>query len=187
MKLLRTSTAQLAAAGAVASIGMALLAGCGSSHRASSSTPPAAATRPHNVVAFSRCVRSHGLPNFPDLSTQTRKPTPRELGVSESRFQTAVGACDHLLPNGGESQETVQQNRAQLADELSFARCMRGHGVTRFPDPTASAGLTVQMVQAQGIDVHSPAILRVVQACLPASHGALTPAKVRQAIRNAGG
>jgi hypothetical protein len=187
MKLIPTSTAHLVAAGAVASIGMALLAGCGSSHGASSPNPPAAATRPHSVVAFSRCVRSHGLPNFPDLSTQTRKPTPQQLGVSESRFQTAVGACDHLLPNGGESQQTVQQNRARLGDELSFARCMRGHGVTRFPDPTADAGLTVEMVQAQGIDVRSPAVLRVVQACLPASHGALTPARVRQALRNAGG
>jgi hypothetical protein len=42
------------------------------------------------------------------------------------------------------------------------------------------------MVQAQGIDVRSPAVLRVVQACLPASHGALTAAKVREAISGAG-
>jgi len=34
--------------------------------------------------------------------------------------------------------------------------------------------------------VHSPAVPRVVQACLPASHGALTPAKVREALNNAG-
>jgi hypothetical protein len=58
--------------------------------------------------------------------------------------------------------------------------------VTRFPDPKAQGGLTVEMVQAQGIDVHSPAFLRVVHACLPASHGALTPAKVREALNNAG-
>jgi hypothetical protein len=64
---------------------------------------------------------------------------------------------------------------------------MRSHGVTRFPDPTAQGDLTVAMVQAQGIDVHSPAVLRVVQACLPASHGALTPAKVREALNHAGG
>jgi hypothetical protein len=63
---------------------------------------------------------------------------------------------------------------------------MRSHGVARFPDPSAHSGLTVEMVQAQGIDVHSPAVLRVVQACLPASHGALTPAKVREALKNAG-
>ena len=51
---------------------------------------------------------------------------------------------------------------------------MRSHGVARFPDPTAQGQLSVEMVQAQGIDVHSPAVLHVVQACLPASHGALT-------------
>jgi len=42
------------------------------------------------------------------------------------------------------------------------------------------------MVQAQGIDVHSPTVLRTVQACLPASHGALTPAMVRSALNRAG-
>jgi len=63
---------------------------------------------------------------------------------------------------------------------------MPSHGISRFPDPTPTDGLTVEMVQAQGIDVHSPRVLRVVQACLPASHGALTPAKVNEAIANAG-
>jgi hypothetical protein len=59
---------------------------------------------------------------------------------------------------------------------------MRSHGVVRFPDPDAQGQLTLEMVQAQGIDVHSPQVLRVVQTCLPASHGLLTPAKVRQAL-----
>jgi hypothetical protein len=64
---------------------------------------------------------------------------------------------------------------------------MRNRGVTGFPDPTAQGDLSVEMVQAQGIGVHSPAVLRVVQDCLPASHGGLTAAKVRAAINNAGG
>ena len=100
-----------------------------------------------------------------------------------------MNACNHLLPtNGGSgSQETAQQERTQIADGLSFARCMRGHGVSHFPDPTAQGQLTVEMVQAQGIDVHSPAVLRAVEACLPASHGLLTAAKVRAALNNAGG
>jgi hypothetical protein len=61
---------------------------------------------------------------------------------------------------------------------------MRGHGVTRFPDPTAQGDPSVEMVQAQGIDVHSPAVLQAVQACLPAFHGLLTPAQVREALNN---
>jgi hypothetical protein len=63
---------------------------------------------------------------------------------------------------------------------------MRGHGATRFPDPTVQGQLTVEMVEAQGIDVHSPVFLRGVQSCLPASHGLLTPAAVANAIMNAG-
>jgi hypothetical protein len=92
------------------------------------------------------------------------------------------------MPLGrGGSQPTAQQKQTQLADALSFAACMRRHGVARFPDPTAQGGLSVEMVQAQGVDVHSPAVLRAIQTCLPASHGGLTAAKVRAALNKAGG
>ena len=137
------------------------------------------------------CMRSNGMPTFPDPQRFVGgnvKLTIHQLVANNPRFQAALSACDHLLPSRGSgSQETAQQQRTQLADELSFARCMRSHGVSRFPDPTAQGGLSVEMVQAQGIDVHSPAVLHVVQACLPASHGALTPAKVREALNNAHG
>jgi len=132
-------------------------------------------------------MRSNGTPNFPDPQQFVGgnvKLTIHQLAPS----QAALNACSHLLPtNGGsDSEETAQQQRTRLADGLSFARCMRSHGVSRFPDPTAQGQLTVEMVQAQGIDVRSPHVLRVVQACLPASHGALTPAKVREALNRAG-
>jgi hypothetical protein len=137
------------------------------------------------MVAFSQCMRSHGVPNFPDpqhFAGGNVKLTIHNLQPSPA----ALNACGHLLPTNGGPSQTAQQQRRQLADELSFARCMRNHGVSRFPDPTAQGQLTVAMVEAQGIDVHSPAVLRVVQVCLPASHGALTMAKVREALNNAG-
>jgi hypothetical protein len=84
------------------------------------------------------------------------------------------------------TQGSAQQRPSRLADELSFARCMRSHGLSRFPDPTAQSGVTLEMVRARGIDLHSPAVLRVMQACLPASHGALTPAKIRAAVNKGG-
>jgi len=127
-------------------------------------------------------MRRNGVASYPD----TGKPTPQQVGVSQSRFDAAVNACSHLLPHGGVSQETAHQIRTRRADELSFAGCMRSHGLSRFPDPTTQGELTVEMVQAQGIDVHSPVVLRTVQACLPASHGALTPAMVREALNRTG-
>jgi hypothetical protein len=142
------------------------------------------------LVAFSSCVRAHGVPNFPDpqrLAGGNLKLTIHQLGADDPRVRTATDHCSYLLPNRGGSPETAQQTRAQLADELSFARCMRKHGVSRFPDPSAQGGLSVEMVQAQGIDVHSPLVLRVVEECIPASHGGLTLAKVKEAIDNARG
>lgn len=141
------------------------------------------------LVAFSQCMRANGVPSFPDpqrFADGSVKLTVHNYG-SDAKVQAAMSACNHLLPSGpGGSQETQQQLRTRLADELSFAKCMRSHGVARFPDPTAQGDLSVQRVQAQGINVASRAVLRVVQTCLPASHGALTAAKVREAIANAG-
>ena len=170
-----------------------LAAGCGGGGSpgiasvTSSTTAATTTTTQNGLLAFSQCMRSNGIPSFPDPQRFVGgnvKLTIHQLAPS----QAALSACNHLLPtNGGSgSQETAQQQRTQLADELSFARCMRSHGVSRFPDPTAQGQLTVEMVQAQGINVHAPAVLHVVQACLPASHGALTPAKVREALNNAG-
>lgn len=171
-----------------------LAAGCGggTSPRVASvtSSTTAATTTQNGAVAFTRCMRSNGVARFPDpppIGSRSAKPTLQQLGVSDSQLRAAVGACQHLLPNGDNgTQQTAQQQRTRLADELSFARCMRSHGVARFPDPTAQGQLTVEMVQAEGINVHSPAVLHVVQACLPASHGGLTAAKVRAALNNAG-
>jgi hypothetical protein len=171
-----------------------LAAGCGSgsspnvANNASSATATTSAT-PNALLAFSRCMRSNGLTSFPDPQQFVGgnvKLTIHRLGLSGPRFEAAMNACGHLLPSGPRSQQTAQQQRAQLAAELSFARCMRSHGLARFPDPNSQGQLSVEMVQAQGIDVHSPAVLHVVQACLPASHGWLTAAKVRDAINNAG-
>jgi hypothetical protein len=172
-----------------------LAAGCGSGSspgvaNSASSTTSATATTQNAALAFARCLRAHGLPNWPDPTSNGYfdKSKLRQTGYSVSQVRAVeLGPCKNVVPNSGGPQQATQQSRARLADELSFARCVRSHGVPGFPDPTAAAGLPIEAVQAQGIDVHAPAFLRIVQACLPASHGWLTPAKVREALKNAGG
>ena len=166
-----------------------LAAGCGGAGSPSATTTQSAPSG-DALVAFSRCMRSNGVPNFPDpqnFAGGNVKLTIHQFGTGSPRFQAALSSCNHLLPSRGDSpQLTQQQLRTRLAAELSFARCMRGHGLARFPDPTAQGDLSSEMVQAHGIDVRSPAVLRVIQACIPASHGWLTAAKVREAVSNAG-
>ena len=182
----------------VATAAFALLAaGCGGGGSpgvasVASSTTATTHDAQSGLVAYSACMRSHGVPSFPDPDGSGGIPKLQVVAAAESNqstFNAAQTACNHLLPRTAASGRSKQPSSSAPGSRtaLSFARCMRSHGVSRFPDPTAQGQLTVEMVQAQGIDVRSPAILRIVQACLPASHGGLTPAKVREALNNAGG
>lgn len=164
-----------------------LAAGCGGGSSSGVASVPSTttSTNPNRSVSFAQCMRSHGFPGWPDPlpGGGFDKSKLRALGYTKDQVRAVTdGACKSFVPNGGPQQLSVQQ---KVADGLSFARCMRSHGVTHFPDPTAQGQLSVEMVQAQGINVQSPQVLHVVQTCLPASHGALTPAKIRKAISEA--
>jgi hypothetical protein len=170
-----------------------LAAGCGGGGSSSgvasvaTSTTTSTSTNPNRAAAFAQCMRSHGLPGWPDPMPGGGfdKSKLRELGYTKNQVRAVEdGACKSFVPSGSPKQLSVQQ---KVADALSFARCMRSHGVTRFPDPTAQGQLSVQMVQAQGINVQSPQVLHVVQTCIPASNGGLTIAKINEALKNASG
>jgi hypothetical protein len=103
-----------------------------------------------SAVGYSVCMRSRGVPNFPDPDSngQLPKPDAHHLGVSSSQLQEAQRACQHLLPNSGGATNSNSIQQCMLADdcpqslvqqvrteELRFARCMRSHGVPNWPDP----------------------------------------------------
>lgn len=160
-----------------------LAAGCGGgSPRSTGAATPTGAAAPTQTgaLAFARCVRAHGLPNWPDptRSGNFDKHQLERLGYSESRVRAAQAPCAHLLP----PQETVQQRRVRLADALAFARCVRARGFPSFPDPTDQGELTSEMVTAAGIDLHQPQLLRAGLACVPVTHGLLTRAAIERAV-----
>lgn len=147
----RTTAALITAAA------LALPAACsGSPSSAGSGGSPLAggsATSP-SAVAYSACMRSHGVPNFADPGSngQVPKADPQVLGISSSQLQAAQRTCQRLYPtNGGtlsanslrrcyESgvcpQALVQQ---ALNAGLKFAQCMRSHGVANWPDPSTDS------------------------------------------------
>lgn len=91
-------------AAVIATAALALLAACGGgpSSAGSGGSPNAggSATSP-SAVAYSACMRSHGVPNYPDPSSNGSLPkgNAQAFGVSSSQFQAARTACRHLLPN----------------------------------------------------------------------------------------
>jgi hypothetical protein len=132
------------------------------------------------MVAYAQCMRSHGVPGFPDPTSSgatTKQAAIRAFKqVGNAKAFAAQTACRHLQPNGGHlSQAEIAQH---LSDLLAFARCIRTHGIPNFPDPTSGGQLTHGMLASAGVDVHQPAVLQAADACVSVTHGALTKAAV---------
>lgn len=131
---------------------LALLTACsGSPSPAGSGGTPASggSARSPSALAYSACMRSHGVPSYPDpdSSGQLPKTDAQLLGVSTSQYQAAQQACRHLLPEGGslkQREDQCMQNsdcppalvQQLLTADRKLAQCMRSHGVPNFPDPT---------------------------------------------------
>jgi hypothetical protein len=115
-------------------------------------------------LAYALCMRSHGAPNFPDPV-----PTPsggygfRTTGIDpqSAAFQGAVEACQSVSPQwwtGGQ-----QLSPAQEQGWLSWAKCIRTHGVPSFADPTFPGGGAVRITGAGGSI--SPQLQSAMDAC----------------------
>jgi hypothetical protein len=107
------------------------IAGCGGS-----SKPKTAASGHNQAVAFSQCMRSHGVTGFPDPSSGGGIQIQAGSGVNPASpaFQAAQSSCQKLLPGGGPaSGPPSEQVKQQM---LALSTCMRAHGVSGFPDPS---------------------------------------------------
>ncbi len=128
---------------AVLALPAAALAASPSSTIAGDSTNAQASTLSQSNVqkalAYSRCMRAHGVLKFPDPNSSGAIPKVglRQLGVSSAVFQAAEKACQHLLPNSGQSSQAWDQ--MALTALWNFARCVRAHGVPNWPDPLAES------------------------------------------------
>jgi hypothetical protein len=182
--MLKTNSTLPTAAAAIAAA--MVIAACGSSSPSSSGSggPPSQAQiqqEQADAVRFADCMRSHGVPNFPDPSTSPRE-FKNALTTRSPAFQSAERACAHLLPRGGRRNQSDAHSQAQIAAGLAFARCMRSHGFPSFPDPTTSGELTHQMLANAGIDLHQPAVLPAADACVGVTHGLITKAAVARFV-----
>jgi hypothetical protein len=129
-------------------------------HTTHSRSSSAGSTNHDSALAFSHCMRSHGVPNFPDPNSQGSFPTlsQQALGVSKQTSLVAQHACEHLLSHG--SGGTPQQGQEKVAFGLKLAQCLRKHGFPNFPDPNG----TSQQVPA-GIDPNSPTFKAAENLC----------------------
>lgn len=140
-----------------------LVGGCGGSSASQTATTAAGAvspsstvathSRPHRshatapgvggaALAFAKCMRASGVPNFPDPQPGGGLLFPVTPGVNPASpaVTAAQAKCRKLLPNGGPPGpgSTTHPDPHTLQKLITIARCMRRHGVPQFPDPRTS-------------------------------------------------
>ena len=144
-----------------------LATACGGSPSTTGSggSPNAGGSANSQALAYSRCVRSHGVPDFPDPDSNGQIPKEAAVralrGLSDPRAMAATGACANLNPAGqGGPNLTAQEQQ----DYLKAAACMRSHGITNFPDPTFPGG-RVSLSIPSSIDTKSRQFTQAAQTC----------------------
>jgi hypothetical protein len=170
-----------------------VIAGCGSSSTLKgfpSQLVKSVSTGESAGLEFSRCMRSHGVPNFPDPTTSgafqaqisgyhTRVVLGDIPGVNpvSPAFKAAQSACQKLLP--GAFPKSGPPSATAMAQARACAECMRAHGVPNFPDPTTTMpshgppfnGLVNQIngavfaLPAATINTQSPAFKQAATIC----------------------
>lgn len=123
------------------------------------SSSPGGGRQAPSLLAYASCMRSHGVPKFPDPGGKGGIPKGALVtalkAVSNSQAQTASNDCEDLLPAGGLSGQPVQTIPVQdQQDYLHAVACLRAHGITNFPDPVFSAG-SVHFSIPSGINTDS--------------------------------
>jgi hypothetical protein len=146
------------------------VAACGSGPSKPGSTPTSTSAA-QSLLAYSSCMRSHGVPNFPDPDSSGGIPKQgvisAEGAVSNSQVQAASSACKDLLPPGqslsGQPVQTIPVQDEQ--DYLNAAACMRSHGITNFPEPVFQAGQVEFPMLEHLVDINSPQFMQAYQIC----------------------
>lgn len=148
---------------AALAVGAVLLAaGCGGGGGSPGVSRPAVH---QELVAFAHCMRSHGVPGWPDPLPDGGFPRTGAGGNSGPQAKSAIDACQHLLPP--KPVLSAAQQARELALELKEAKCIRRHGFPDFPDPTVQKGAgpfafppdfnpTSPQAQAAGRACHMP-------------------------------
>ena len=144
-------------------------AACSSPASPGTGADPAHGSNEQSALAFSRCMRAHGITGFPDPDSQGNLALPKsgpgtKFDPKSPQFKAANNACKSLMPGG--SMDPAQQAAAR-AQALKYAECMRAHGIPDFPDPNNQGNFdfAVPKGSGSGLDPHNPRFQAANQAC----------------------
>ena len=97
-----------------------------------------------------------------------RKRSPL-AALALTSMVVSIGACGSSAPAGTSTGSSGGNDTAANAQKaVKFAECMRGNGVSEFPDPhpDASGNFTIDgIVNGSSLDPNTPAFKQAISAC----------------------
>lgn len=134
---------------------LVLVTACGSS---SSADQQATAGPQQRALAYSRCIRANGVPDFPDPDANGELRGVGHEQRGNPKFQAAQAKCRNLAPGG---EHEASGDPAFVEQMRQFSKCIRANGVPDFPDPDANGRLRGVGHEQQG----NPKFQAAQEAC----------------------
>lgn len=166
----RRSRARRATTSLAAMILGLLATACGSSSPASQ---PAVSTPSAELLAFSKCMRTHAVSGFPDPGAVANPkensiggiPIPSTINTSSPAFEAAQNACQSLLSARFSRQGKPSISAGQKTSLIALSQCMRTHGAPAYPDPAFPANGGISIDIGPGVNAQSPAFKQARATC----------------------
>lgn len=114
------------------------------------------------AVAYAKCMRENGDPSWPDPGPDGAFPNANgSLDRTSAAYQKANAACKGDQQQGAANAADIETQFQQL---LTYSKCMRDNGVTKFPDPVKADG-GVGIDTPKDIDTNSDTYKKAVETC----------------------
>jgi hypothetical protein len=158
------------------------LAGCGVSGGGGGGVGAGTTTTggSNKLFAMSRCMRAHGVSNFPDPTNSSGGGVGMSVTMTKGSSAITLAGVTFSGPTFTAAEKTCRfgaygarpkLTEAQKRGMLKSAACMRTHGVPNFPDPTFPPGAGVSLAGAGQINRNSPAFQAAAKACVRVGMG----------------
>jgi hypothetical protein len=135
--------------------------------------PPAGSFQEQSLTVgrqFAQCAREHGNPNFPDPALANGGLV--WPGVDKQQIDAAEQSCAQILRQLASVPQVLEPPSAETLEHMrQFARCMREHGVTEWPDPKPDGTFPLLGTPLRGLAQYSgeaipPQVMAARQACV---------------------
>jgi hypothetical protein len=118
-------------------------------------------------LKYAQCMREHGITKFPDPGADGVITIQPGLGLdpNSEKFKAATEACKSQAPAGADPPDAKKADPQEQQRYLAFAKCMREHGISDYPDPATRDDGSLSLLIPKDVDINSAHFKQAQQTC----------------------